>query len=78
MSTAEVFGSVAAAELNGELQKFLEFFSKKQHISMFKLTTHGMPAGAGCKGGRAPKKKSHSSAQLTDENSVSLTYKQAF
>ena len=40
---------------------------------MIQLATHGMPAGAGRKGGRAPKKKSHSSVQPTDENRVPLT-----
>ena len=43
--------SVAAAESNGELQKFLELYSKEQHINMIQLATHGMPAGAGRKGG---------------------------
>ena len=50
---------VAAAKISGDLDKFLchQYQRGKQLINLTELATHGMPAGAGCKGGKLPKKK---------------------
>ena len=37
-----------------------------------KLAVHGMPAAAGCKGGKLPRKKKNQSTILTDEKRVPL------
>lgn len=68
--------TVAAAESNGDLQQFLKWYSKsrgKQPLNMTPLTLQGMPAGAGRKGGRAPRKRSRTTLIPTDENRVPLT-----
>ena len=67
---------VAAAESNGDLLQFLEWYNKsrgKQPINMTPLALEGMPAGAGRKGGRAPRKRSRTKLIPTDENRVPLT-----
>ena len=68
--------TVAAAESNGDLQQFLKWYSKsrgKQPLNMTPLALQGMPAGAGRKGGRAPRKRTRTTLIPTDENRVPLT-----
>ena len=65
--------TVAAAESNGELQQFMDWYSKtraKQPVNMTPLALEGMPAGAGRKGGRVARKKVRGSLVLSDENRV--------
>ena len=66
--------TIAAAEVNGDLKMFLLWFSNgKQAPNLTKLSNHGMPAGAGKKGGQtARKKKTSKNPVLTDENRVPL------
>jgi len=67
--------TLAAAEVNGDLKYFLQWFSKhrKQAPNLTKLSTHGMPAGAGKKGGQTARKKNTIKKPiLTDENRVPL------
>ena len=70
--------TVAAAEVNGELEDFVKLYRArrvKQPPNLTKLAKHGMPSGAGRKGGRPAKKKvSQSKHVLTDENRVPLQY----
>ena len=68
--------SVAAAEANGDLGKFLLWFRRnrsKKSPNLTELSTDGMPQGAGRKGGKAAKKKTPSKAKtLTEENRTPL------
>lgn len=67
--------TTAAAESNGELQQFMDWYSKtrvKQPVNMAPLALQGMPASAGRKGGRVVRKKVHASLVPTDENCVPL------
>ena len=70
--------TVSAAEINGELEDFVKSYCArrvKQPPNLTKLAKHGLPSGAGCKGGRPPKKKvSQSKHVLTDENRVPLQH----
>lgn len=73
--------TVAAAESNGDLQKFFEWYCTnrgKRYVNITQLATHGMPSAAGRKGGRAPRKKTRSALLPTDENRVPLRCNQAF
>lgn len=66
---------VAAAEVNGDLIKFLHCFNRtrgKQSPNLSSLSTHGMPAGAGRKGGKAAKKKVPPKHIVDEENRVPL------
>ena len=66
--------SVASAEVNGDLGNFLQWFRRKrgkQLPNLTDLSTHGMPAGAGRKGGKVAKKKV-SRRLVTEENRVPL------
>ena len=49
----------------------------KRYVNITQLATHGMPSGAGRKGGRAPRKKKRSVPLPTDENHVPLRCNQA-
>lgn len=66
--------TIAAAEANGDLQNFLEWFGHhgRQVPNLTKLSTHGMPSGAGKKGSKTPRKKAVSKPILSDENRVPL------
>jgi len=55
--------AVAASEINGELRKFMNWFKNKSSCdshNLMQLGTHGMPAGAGRKGGKVAKKETNS------------------
>ena len=65
--------TVAAAEVNGDLAKFLHFLRHKCAPNLMQLASHGMPAGAGRKGGKAAKKKAPRKHATTEENRVPLT-----
>ena len=64
--------TVAAAEVNGDLAKFLHFLRHKCAPNLMQMAIHGMPAGAGRKGGKAAKKKVPPKRAPTEENRVSL------
>ena len=51
-------------------QIFLNWFKSKHGYSsnLMKMSKHGMPAGAGRKGGKVPRKKGTSSHVPSDEN----------
>ena len=70
---------VAAAESNNDLADFLKWFQSKcrNSLNLMKMSKHGMPAGAGRKGGKIPKKKSTSTHVPTDENRVPLSATQS-
>jgi len=72
--SVHICSHIAAAEANGDLQKFLEWFCHhgRQVPNLTKLSTHGMPAGADKKGGKVARKKTGIKPQLTDENRVPL------
>ena len=65
---------VAAAEISGDLDKFLchQYQRGKQLINLTELATHGMPAGAGRKGGKLPKKKPRRKRVCDEENRIPL------
>ena len=64
--------TVAAAEVNGDPAKFLHFLRHKCAPNLMQLASHGMPAGAGRKGGKAAKKKAPRKHATTEENRVPL------
>ena len=67
--------SVAAAESNKELPHFLQYFSstfQKSSLNLMELASSGMPAGAGRKGGRAPRKRGKPKLAPVDENRTPL------
>ena len=65
--------TVAAAEINGDLIKFIQFLSRhKCAPNLMELASHGMPAGAGRKGGKVAKKKVQRKAAPSEENRISL------
>ena len=64
--------TVAAAEVNGALAKFLHFLGHKCVPNLMQLASHGMPAGAGFKGGKAAKNKAPRKRATTKENRVPL------
>lgn len=50
--------SVAVAYVNGELNQFMDVFTKKRRQpNLTKSALHGLPAGPGRKGGQPPKKR---------------------
>ena len=70
--------TVAAAQCNGEINKFMDVYRKKYgrlQPNLSELAIHGMPAGAGRKGGKTPRKKRHSQIS-TDENRIPLQVSQ--
>ena len=65
--------TVAAAEVNGDLVKFLHFLRRNCAApNLMQLASHGMPAGVGRKGGKAAKKKVPRKRAPTEENRVPL------
>ncbi len=64
--------TVAAAEVNGDLCKFLHSLKHKCAPNLTRLASHGMPAGVGRKGGKATKKKAPRKNALMEENRVPL------
>lgn len=67
--------TIAAAELNQDLADFLKWFQQnrgKKVPNLSELGSHGMPARAGRKGGKAAKKKATRKRNPTDENRVPL------
>lgn len=73
--------TVAAAESNQELRFLTQWYRTKrakQPSNLGALAMHGMPAGAGRKGGKLPKRKTPSCSRIrTDENTVPLRCGQA-
>ena len=66
---------VAAAEANGDLADFIKWFCHKhgkKTPNLTELATHGMPAGAGRKGGKPVKKRKQQRRTQTDEVRVPL------
>ena len=70
---------VAAAESNEDLADFLKWFQSncRNSSNLMKMSKHGMPAGAGRKGGKTPRKKSASTHVPTDENRIPLSITQS-
>lgn len=64
--------TVAAAEINNELKEFVKTKRSCDSPNLMQLGTHGMPAGAGRKGGKLPKKKTTKRGAPSDENRVTL------
>ena len=67
--------TIAAAELNQDLVDFLKWFQQNRGKKMPNLSglgSHGMPAGAGRKGGKVAKKKVTRKCHPMDENRVPL------
>jgi len=65
---------VAAAESNGDLSEFVNWFCSKHGSgpNLMRIATHDMPAGAGRKGGKVPKKKVKAKQLPSDDNRVPL------
>jgi hypothetical protein len=58
--------TVAASHSNGDLARFLKHFNlSKGSPNLFQMAKHGMPQGAGKKGGRLPRKKTKAVIPLT-------------
>lgn len=67
--------SIASAEVNGDLVEFLNLYLRVRStkgINLFQASKHGMPAGAGCKGGK-PKVKKRKSETALETIPFSLT-----
>ena len=67
--------TVAAAQFNSEVKEFMEWYRKKHgnHQPRFtQLAVHDMPAAAGRKGGKLPKKRANHSYVSTNENRIPL------
>ena len=66
---------VAAAESNGDLVSFVNWFcTRRSHgaPSLMKMAVHGMPPGAGRKDGKTARKKSKPKQVPSEENRVPL------
>ena len=66
---------VAAAESNGDLASFVDWFCTRRDHSvpnLMQMAVHGMPPGAGSKGGKAARKKGKPKQAPSDENRVPL------
>ena len=76
--------TVAAAESNHELSLYLTWYEKNKAskpTNLFQLAKHGMPAGAGCKGGKPKRSRRKASsaqkminAELIHDSSPSVQY----
>ena len=65
--------TVAAAEIHIKLKAFIKLKRSCDSPNLMRLGTHGMPAGAGCKGGKLAKKKQTTKRRApSDENRVAL------
>ena len=63
--------TVASAQMNGDLPIFLNWFANSKRSSsgnLYQLAKHGMPSGAGRKGGKAPwrRKRGHDEVRMDD------------
>jgi phosphoketolase len=68
--------TVAAAEQNHDLSSYLSWYCKvhsKKPVNLFNAAKHDMPAGAGCKGGKASRVRSRKRPQITGTISLSST-----
>ena len=67
--------TIAAAESNGDLQQFMQWYCHhgKKVPNITQLSTHGMPAGAGEKGGKVARKKTGKKSIPADENRIPLS-----
>ena len=67
--------TIAAAETNGDLQQFVQWYCchQKKVPNLTQLSTHGMPAGAGKKGGKTARKRTSKKSIPTDENRIPLS-----
>ena len=66
--------TVAAAEINGHLTKFIDFLRRHNcSPNLTQLAQHGMPAGAGRKGGKPAKKKQPRKKAPSEENRIPLS-----
>ena len=65
---------VAAAESNGYLVQFVNWFCSKQGggPNLMRIATHDMPAGAGRKNKKAPRKKAKPKQLPSDDNRIPL------
>ena len=66
---------VAAAERNGDLVSFVNWFCTRHSHgapNLMKMAVHGMPPGAGHKGGKASRKRAKQKQVPSDENRVPL------
>ena len=65
---------VAAAESNGDLIEFVNWFGFKHGSgpNLIRMATHDMPAGAGHKNGKAPKIRAKAKQLPSDDNHVPL------
>jgi len=65
---------VAAAESNSDLVEFVKQFRTKPEsgLNLMQIASHDIPAGAGCKNGKARKKPKKSKQSLSDDNCVPL------
>ena len=66
---------VAAAESNGDLASFVEWYCiRRGHNvpNLMQMAVHGMPPGAGNKGGKVARKKGKPKQAPTDENRVPM------
>ena len=65
---------VAAAESNGDLIESVNWFGSKHGSgpNLMRMVTHDIPAGAGCKNGKAPKKKAKPKQLPSNNNRVPL------
>ena len=65
--------TVAVAEINGELSKYISWFIKaKKKPSLTKLVTTGMPDGRGRKGGKVAQPKRMRAATCTSRTPISV------
>ena len=67
--------AVAAAQFNGEVKEFMEWYRRRHgnhQPSFIKLAVHDMPAAAGRKGGKLPRKRVNRSYVSTNENHIPL------
>ena len=66
---------LAAAHVNGDTDGFIQWYRKNfgnRLPNLTQIASHGMPATAGRKGGKAPRKKTAPRPVLTSENRVPL------
>ena len=65
--------TIAAAHSNGELKELLQWFGERrrgQVTNLFQLAKHGMPLGAGRKGGHPPRRRSKTTSTVATDNTT--------
>ena len=63
------------SEYNGDIDGFMNIYRKRYgslQPNLSELAIHDMPAGAGHKGGKVPKRKCRSQLSSTNENRIPL------